>query len=381
MRSAAFVFALGLASPVLPAQGLFGVDWDSGTLYRVDPISAALTTVGSTGLPGLGALEFGADGRLYGFTAGSNASLYRIDPATAAATFIGPLDIGFVFEGALATAPGAIAYATNQDSAGTPRLFRIDLTTGGGTLIGVISGGAHDINGLAWRSDGKLVGLDRASNSLLAIDPGTAASSVIDALAPLVGAVGGMAVLDGKGFFCTSGTAGAFPGSNELWTFDLFTGAAARVGSFAATITGTGISGLAACNGSIEKYGVGLAGSGGFVPQLAIAGCPAPGAIVTLTVAEGLGGAHGCLLVGVERNSLPYLGGTVLVVPLYVVVHALRGSGDGAGEFAAGLRVPRLPGFANSCFYFQGAYCDPGAAQGVSFTAGIKVTIGDDGST
>ncbi len=90
-----------------------------------------------------------------------------------------------------------------------------------------------------------LVGLDRATNSLLAIDPATAVSSLITAVRPTVGAVGGMAAAGDTGYFATSGPGTALPGSNELYSFDLFTGAHTLVGSFAPTISGTGISGLA----------------------------------------------------------------------------------------------------------------------------------------
>jgi len=226
--------------------GLFGIDFDSGMMFSVSPVNASLTLVGSTGVSGFAEIEFAPDGTLYGFTTSSSANLYTINPSTAAVSVIGPLGLGFVFEGGLAFAPNGSAFGTNGDSAGNPQLFSLNLATGAATVIGTISGGAHDINGLAYRSDGKLIGLDRESNSLLVIDPTTAVSSVLAAVPATVGGVGGMTVLGGVGYFNTSGPGGSIPGSNELYSFNLFTGASTLVGSFAPTISGNGMSGLAA---------------------------------------------------------------------------------------------------------------------------------------
>lgn len=112
-------------------------------------------------------------------------------------------------------------------------------------MLGLIGSGQHDINGLAWRSDGQLVALDRVQNALLLIDPTTRATSVLASLGPTVGAVGGMVLSNDQGWFATSGPSGTDPGSNGLYAFDAFTGNYSLVGSFSPTITGTGISGLA----------------------------------------------------------------------------------------------------------------------------------------
>jgi hypothetical protein len=90
-----------------------------------------------------------------------------------------------------------------------------------------------------------LVGLDRVTNSLLVIDPTTAASSVLAPISSTVGAVGGMTVLGGIGYMNTGGTGGSIPGSDELYSFDLFTGSQTLIGSFSPAFTDDGISGLA----------------------------------------------------------------------------------------------------------------------------------------
>src|SRR5262249_20231237 len=144
-----------------------------------------------------------------------------------------------VFEGGLAFTPGGIAYGTNGGTISAAQLFTINLTTGAATVIGTISGGAHDINGLVYRADGNLIGLDAVTNSLLVINPTTANATI---LAPAVGGsivVGGMMILNGVGHYIEG--AG---GPNRLYSFNLTTGSGSFIGSFG--VGGTGISGLAA---------------------------------------------------------------------------------------------------------------------------------------
>ncbi len=234
------------------ADQLLGVDYDTGNLYKVSPTNASLTLIGNTGVTSFAEIEFAPNGTLYGFTPSGQAMLYTINPTTAGVSAIGPLGIGFVFEGGLAFAPNGTAYGMNSGDAGSPGLFTINLSTGAATLVGTVPG-SHDINGLAWRSDGMLVGLDRVTNSLLAINPTTAAFSVIASVGATVGGVGGMTTLGSTGYFNTSGPGGSAPGSNQLFSFDLFTGAQSLIGSFSPTITGTGISGLA---GSVSTAAV-----------------------------------------------------------------------------------------------------------------------------
>src|SRR4029078_944010 len=131
-------------------------------------------------------------------------------------------------------------YATNMNFNDGPALFKINLDTAATTTVGIISGGGHDINGLAWRSDNMLVGLDRVTDSLLAINPSTAASSVIAAVSAPIGGVGGMAAIADSGHFPT----GRFKGFNSLYSFTLNSGGHALIVSFAPTIAGLGIGAL-----------------------------------------------------------------------------------------------------------------------------------------
>lgn len=246
-RSALTAVALFLFAFAAPSEAsLLATDY-GGNLYSVNQANAALTFIGSTGVDSIGALEFAGDGTLYGFTSGDTSSLYRIDPTTAAATLIGPLG-GFTFEGGLAFSSSGTAYGVNRGTNADPYLFSLNLGTGAATTIGQIESG-HDFNGIAWRSDGFLVGIDDNSGALYTIDPGTAA---IDFLADLdfsVGAIGGMTADQGTsfGYFATGilRDINLSPGTNALYGFDLFTGAFSKIGDFTETADPRGISGLA----------------------------------------------------------------------------------------------------------------------------------------
>lgn len=250
----ALAFVLAASGRITFAQPagatLLGLHFDTGDIYGVSTADAATTFLGSTGIVGLGALEFGPDGALYGFVTSEGltvGTMYRFDPVTYAPTSIGPMNIGEVFEGSLAFGPDGTLYGTNSSSDATPTLFTVDLLTGAATAVGVISGGVHDINALTWRdSDGMLIGIDRVTNSVLAIDPTTAAASVLAPIDVAVGSVGGLAVFNGVAYLATGGPGGPVPGSNELRTLDLSTGATALVGSLFPNITGSGLGGLAA---------------------------------------------------------------------------------------------------------------------------------------
>lgn len=239
---------IGLATCLLVvapvSASLIGVDWDTGVLYNVSTSDASLSVIGSTGITELSALEFAPNGTLYAFSSGSQARLYTIDPVTATATSVGPLGM-FAFEGGIAFSPGGTAYAVGGSSVSSPQLLQLNLATGAASVVATLSGGAHDINGLAWRSDGMLVGLDRVSNGLVTINPATGATALLAIVDTDIGATGGMAAVGNTGYFSTSGPGDVIPGSNNLYSFDLFTGAHTLVGSFAPAIENTGIGGLA----------------------------------------------------------------------------------------------------------------------------------------
>jgi DNA-binding beta-propeller fold protein YncE len=247
------------ASALLPAASwgaIIGIDYDSGNLYQISELNASLALIGSTGIPAVGGLEMGPDGFLYGATTldgSGDPALYRIDPGTAVAELIGLLNLDTIgldyYEGALAFGPDGTLYATNYGFDLNPRLLTIDTATGQATVVGTMTGGQHDVNGLAWRSDGKLIGLDRRSSSLLIINPSDAVvEGTVASLSPTLGGIGGMTVAGDTAYFSTAGPgglAGGEAGSNALYSVDLFTGAHQQIGSFSPGVTGSGIGGLA----------------------------------------------------------------------------------------------------------------------------------------
>jgi hypothetical protein len=246
MRHAAIVCGLAVAVGVcLPVHaGLLGVAMDNGNLYSVSTVTGAATVVGNTGVTNWADLAWGLNGVLYGFTTGTTGRLYSINPATAAVTDIGALGGDFVFEGALAIASDGTAFATNMGTTAAPRLFRIDLTTGAATMVANLNGGSRDLNGMVFRSDGVLVGLDRFSNSLVTIDTATGTVGTLASLGFSAGGVGGMTNANGVTYLATAGPAGV-AGTNNLYTVDLFTGATSLVGSLGFTFPALGLSGLA----------------------------------------------------------------------------------------------------------------------------------------
>lgn len=239
-----------LVTFVLPATAgsapLIGVEEDTGDFYAISTADASIQFIGHGGVVGLGALEYNPhDGFFYGFTTGEAPVLFRFDiPTTLDAVTphsIGPLGL-FAFEGALAFAPEGTAYAMNGGIT-VPSLLTLNLSTGRATVVNSMQD-RHDIAGLGWRGDGVLIGLDSTDNALLAIDPSTVAATTIDSILPIIGGVGGMALLDGRGYFVTAGPLAANPGSNALYSFDALTGEHVLIGSFEDVIVGSGFSGL-----------------------------------------------------------------------------------------------------------------------------------------
>ena len=245
---------------------LLASDW-AGNLYDVNTSTAALSFIGSTGIDRLSALEFAPDGTLYGFSAGPAANFYTINPTTGSASMVGPLGLSFAFEGGLAFGNG-VAYGVNGGDCWEAQLFQVDLATGATTVIGTMnpSGREIDINGLSWRNDGVLVGIDNYSGNFVTIDPvtGTIFGPEVNAGFTL-GGIGGLAIDDpfhATGYMATGIIDN---GTNSLYSFDQYAGTPGFIGSFGADVRADyGISGLAASPvpepGTLGLFGLGLAG-------------------------------------------------------------------------------------------------------------------------
>ena len=242
--AAAVALAGALAAPRAARAQLVGIDFDDGTLYAISTSDASVKKLTATdGITSAASLELAPDGKLVCTRAGTG-ELFRIDPATGKTTLAGRIDHP-TFEGAIAFAPDGTMYVANGGDAGAAELLTVNLATAAWHVVGVLDGGGHDVNGLAWRSDGVLVGLDRVTNALLVIDPRTAHTTPLAKVPAKVGGLGGMAVHGGRGYFSTAGPGASEPGASELYAFDLFTGATARIGKLGAPLSASGLGGLA----------------------------------------------------------------------------------------------------------------------------------------
>ncbi|MHC4942572.1 MAG: WD40/YVTN/BNR-like repeat-containing protein [Planctomycetota bacterium] len=126
--------------------------------------------------------------------------------------------------------------------------------------------------------------------------------------------------------------------------------------------------------GTITKYGSGLVGSGGFVPDLDGSGEPLYGNEITIDLTQGLGGTQGVIYAGLDQANLPFMGGTLLVYPIVVVVPiVLAGPAGvpGQGTFSFSFTGD----VTNVSVYAQILLADPGAAKGISMSNGLEIVF------
>ena len=100
--------------------------------------------------------------------------------------------------------------------------------------------------------------------------------------------------------------------------------------------------------GRIIHYGSPTAGAGGFPPAMTSAGCFARKQTVSIDVSNGLGGALGVLMAGVQPVDQPLGGIRVLVSPLIGITHTMGGCPgcSGRGLVFAAAEYPRRVGIA-----------------------------------
>ncbi|MFG0320344.1 MAG: FG-GAP repeat protein [Planctomycetota bacterium JB042] len=126
----------------------------------------------------------------------------------------------------------------------------------------------------------------------------------------------------------------------------------------------------------IAYQGQGCPGTGGFVPGLRLAGCPAPGGSVRLSIERGLGGGASFLVVGTPGTGVPLGSGCVLHVggPLRLVGPlALSGGGPGDGALQLDLVVP--PGTPTGVTATQAFVVDVSAPSGFCASNGLRVEL------
>lgn len=353
---------------------------DGHNLLTIDTSTFAVTTVGSMQLVSgtedfHAGMSFDASGQLWSL---SDESLYRVSSDNGQTSVVGGLNVSFVFEGGLAFHPTTgVAYGANSGSASAAQLVQVNLTSGLGTNLGIFAGAiAHDFNGIAFDSGGQLYGIDRPSNFLWRIDhldpsgPGTQPIHSFGSVS--LGNLGGLTYDALGGVFW-----GYAEGTHELFTIDPSTGVVVVKAQFSASDPKLFALSFDACT-STFPYGVGCAGSGGFVPELGLAPCGVQtGQPIQLAISDALGGAQALLVFGLGQGSASLGSGcSLLVQPLLPPIVSVPLGGTGPGNGNAFLSTA-LPGGLPTPFTFtmQTFVIDPGVPVMFSASRGLQVTV------
>lgn len=134
------------------------------------------------------------------------------------------------------------------------------------------------------------------------------------------------------------------------------------------------------CAGSATPFGVGLPGAGALAPILGAAGCPRIGGVVPLTVASGVGGGVGAVVLGVDSAAFPLFGGTFYVLPPFAATLPFGLSGaagaPGAGFAQLALNVPNNPALFGVPIFGQAAVVDLAAPEWIALTPGLRLLFG-----
>ena len=132
------------------------------------------------------------------------------------------------------------------------------------------------------------------------------------------------------------------------------------------------------CAGSALTYGSGTPGTGGFVPEIWLEGCPAVPGSISIEVDHFLGGSPGSLIWASGAVDVPYLGGSLYAFPI-LSIQSMDLSGPlgtpGAGSVSYPLTLTN-PNFIGVQFWLQAAAIDPGSPHLVTLTNGLAVAIG-----
>ncbi len=130
--------------------------------------------------------------------------------------------------------------------------------------------------------------------------------------------------------------------------------------------------------GTIDAYGIGCVGSGGFTPSFTGSGCSTPGGAITLDIENGLGGTLGNMFIGLGSLSAALTPSCMLqnlpILPAPVIL-PLGGVGPGQGALSLPLVVPPAVPTGVSA-YLQVLFADNGASDGISSTNPVQVYIG-----
>jgi hypothetical protein len=128
--------------------------------------------------------------------------------------------------------------------------------------------------------------------------------------------------------------------------------------------------------GLVASYGTGKIGSGGATPLLMGQGWPNTGNLFSLNLSGALHGAPAVLMLGVRAN-IPFSFGTAYVFPIALTLTGTTlGTAPGAGYLLTDLPIPVNPALHLAKVAFQSWIVDAGAADSLSNSNGVEITIG-----
>ena len=197
----------------------------NGYLYDVDLATGAATNQRYTYLGDTAGLAFDQTGVLYALTADSASdpnALYQVDPTSGfPMARIG--DTGLtITEGELDFDPTTGVLYGLQDTTSGLQLFRVNLTTGAGTLVGqvVATVAGEDLSAMAFDGTGACYVLDTGNDQLFEVDKATAAVLSTTPLGIDLGGGAGMAFSPETGdLYVVDGSDGTTAGTNTLYTY------------------------------------------------------------------------------------------------------------------------------------------------------------------
>lgn len=359
MRYTLLALSLPFAA-ALPAQDMIATSW-SGGVYALDSFTGATTYLG-VGLFGQNAMAVDQTGVVWSThrDANNDYSLCTVDLSTGAATEIYTM---FGDTRGLAGAGGTALWGIQK---GPDRLVLIETTTGSVTTIGTI--GLSGTQSLAML-DGTLYSWS-ITNGLLTIDQTTGQGTAIDP-SQVTGIGGEIQWLarrsDGK----------LVGGGNNLYELDPTTGVATLIAT-----TGLELRGAEPAYGYVHNFGAGCDGAGGQVSSSA--SFSGGGATVDLQSTNHDANTIGLVLFGVSNsesggNPLPLLIDPIfgtqncwLLVSPDVSIGAVT-----TASFPAtlDLQIPVLPGWEGFALFAQHVVLEnvPG---GLSMSDGVLVQFG-----
>jgi hypothetical protein len=128
----------------------------------------------------------------------------------------------------------------------------------------------------------------------------------------------------------------------------------------------------------VQAFGFATPGRGGIQPQISIGGCPRIGGSMRIEIERVVGGAPGLLVLGRTRADRRFRGGILYPgTGIADVPHVAAGARGvvGAGDASIPLALPSDVGLLGASFFAQALYLDRGAAEGVSFTRALRLTL------